>query len=226
MALKSDESSKKYWLMVSNMKHLVNFHPGTQKSKNFTPMGYFCPKYMKFELKKYRGVIFHYIEQWCKIWKTLTLWIQKWHEELGELSSLEHPKVGNLYYIDELFLSQAYTVSAKIFQRNYVMTLKGAAKFKRKLACELKNDIRNLVNFHANTWESKNLLFDWISLSKAYKYLDEKVQKSYVSWNWRVMQSLKENWLLVPNMTWGIWWILMRAVASLEICTLMCYFCQ
>ena len=27
-------------------------------------------------------------------------------------------------------------------------------------------------------------------------------------------------------MTWGVWWILMQAVASLEICTLMCYFCQ
>ena len=39
------------------------------------------------------------------------------------------------------------------------------------------------------------------------------------------MQSLKKNWLLVPKMTWGIWWILMRVVASLEICTLMYYFC-
>ena len=27
------------------------------------------------------------------------------------------------------------------------MTLKGVAKFKRKLTCGLKNDIRNLVNF-------------------------------------------------------------------------------
>ena len=106
------------------------------------------------------------------------------------------------------------------------MTLKGVAKFKRKLTCGLKNDIRNLVNFYASSWKSKNWHFDWIRLSKVYKYLDEKVQKSYVSWNWRVMQSLKKNWLLVPKMTWGIWWILMRVVASLEICTLMCYFCQ
>ena len=29
-----------------------DFHPTTQKSENFTPMGYFCQKYMKFELKK------------------------------------------------------------------------------------------------------------------------------------------------------------------------------
>ena len=68
--------------------------------------------------------------------------------------------------------------------------------------------------------------FDGFHLSKEDEVLDEKVQKSYVSWHWQVMQSLKKNWLLIPKMTWGIWWILMRAVASLKICTLMCYFCR
>ena len=32
--------------------NLLNFHPATQKPKNFTSMGYFCPKYMRFERKK------------------------------------------------------------------------------------------------------------------------------------------------------------------------------
>ena len=106
------------------------------------------------------------------------------------------------------------------------MTLKGVAKFNRKLTCALKNDVRNLVNFHASSQKSENLHFDWILLSKAHKCLDEKVQKSYVSWHWRVRQSLKKKWLFVPKMAWGIWWILMRAVTSLEICTLMYYFFQ
>ena len=61
--------------------------------------------------------------------------------------------------------------------------------------------------------------------SKARKVLHEKAQKTYLSRHWRVMQSLKKNWLLVPKMTWGIWWILMRAVVSLKIWTSMCYFC-
>ena len=34
-----------------DMRNLVNFHPTTQKSKNFISMAYFCPKYMRFELK-------------------------------------------------------------------------------------------------------------------------------------------------------------------------------
>ena len=58
------------------------------------------------------------------------------------------------------------------------MTLKGDAKFKEKLICGLKKDVRNLVNFYASSQKSENLHFDRILLSKAYKYLDEKVQKS------------------------------------------------
>ena len=64
------------------------------------------------------------------------------------------------------------------------MTLKGDAKVKGKLTRGLKNDIRNLVNFHASSRKSENLHFDGLLLSKAYKVLDEKVQKSYVSWQW------------------------------------------
>ena len=61
------------------------------------------------------------------------------------------------------------------------MTLKAEAKFKGKLTCGLKNDIRYLVNFHVSSQKSENLHFDGLLLSKACKDLDEKVQKSYVS---------------------------------------------
>ena len=57
------------------------------------------------------------------------------------------------------------------------MKLKDDAKFKGRLTCDLKNLIRNLVNFHASSQKSENLHFDWILLSKACKDLDEKIQK-------------------------------------------------
>ena len=61
MTLKSDAKFKEKLTcgFKYDMRNLVNFHPTTQKSKNFTSMGYFCPNYMRFELKKYRGVIFY-----------------------------------------------------------------------------------------------------------------------------------------------------------------------
>ena len=61
------------------------------------------------------------------------------------------------------------------------MTLKGYAIFKEKLTGSLKNDIRNLVNFHASSFKPENVHFDGLVLSKAYKFLDEKVHESYVS---------------------------------------------
>ena len=61
------------------------------------------------------------------------------------------------------------------------MTLKGDAIFEEKLTSSLKNEIRNLVNFHASSRKSENLHFDGLVLSKAFKVLDKKVQKSYVS---------------------------------------------
>ena len=48
-----------------DMRNLVNFHPATQKSRHLTLMGYVCPKYMRFELKKY----------WTEM--------QNWHKEFG-----------------------------------------------------------------------------------------------------------------------------------------------
>ena len=57
------------------------------------------------------------------------------------------------------------------------MTLKGD----HKLTGGLKNDIRNLINFHASSCKSENLHFDGLVLSKAFNVLAEKVLKSYVS---------------------------------------------
>ena len=61
------------------------------------------------------------------------------------------------------------------------MTLKCDAIFNENLAGGLKNDIRNLINFHASRRKSENLHFDELVLYKTYKILDVKVEKSYVS---------------------------------------------
>ena len=61
------------------------------------------------------------------------------------------------------------------------MTVKGDQIFKEKLTIGLKNEVKNLVTFQASSRESENLYFDGLVLSKAYKVLDEKVQKRYVS---------------------------------------------
>ena len=61
MTLKSDAKIFKktgLWFQYDT-KNLVNFQPNTKTSENFTSMGPFGPKYIRFELKKCRGNIFH-----------------------------------------------------------------------------------------------------------------------------------------------------------------------
>ena len=54
-----------------------------------------CAKYLMFDLKEYRGVIFHDTEGWCKIWRKTDLWFGKWHEKYGKFSP-EQFKVSKL----------------------------------------------------------------------------------------------------------------------------------
>ena len=55
------------WLVVSK---LDKFWPEHSKVSNiFILMGSFWTKYILFELKKYRGIIFHETAEWCKIWR-------------------------------------------------------------------------------------------------------------------------------------------------------------
>ena len=77
------------------------------------------------------------------------------------------------------------------------MRLMSDAKFKETLTRALKNDIRDLVNFHGSSWNSENLHFERLLLSITYKVWIQKVQKSYLLWHWRVFQTLKKNWLFV-----------------------------
>ena len=65
---------------------------------------------------------------------------------------------------------------------------------------------RNLVNFHGRSHKSENVHFDGLVLSKVY----EKVQNSYVSWHWRVIQRKANSWEIwifcVMQLTWSSPW--------------------
>ena len=77
--------------------------------------------------------------------------------------------------------------------------------------CGLKYDMRHWMNFHLSTQKSDKLYFDGLFLFKAYVSA-KKINKNYVSWHWRVMQNLKENWLV----TWFVKSILCLSRKSTE----------
>ena len=65
MTLKNDEKSEEELACRFKIKSLKNLD--WKISKIYTLMDCFWPKCMMFELKKYRGVIFHDARERCKI---------------------------------------------------------------------------------------------------------------------------------------------------------------
>ena len=119
-----------------------------------TLMGSFWPKYIMFELKKYRGVMFHYTEEWCKTRRKTDFWFEKWHEEFGKFLP-EHWKVSNLGLWWDSFIESRKCISLKFTEELRVMKMKNDAKFKEELNCPFKIDMRNLINFDQSTWKSQ-----------------------------------------------------------------------
>ena len=110
-------------------------------------------KVIKFQLKKYRGVMFYDNEDWCRIWRKTDLLFQKW-QEFGEFWS-EHSKVSKIYTFIRPFCGKYITFDLKSAGELSLITLKSHVKFEEKLACGLENDMRNLANFHQSIWNSQ-----------------------------------------------------------------------
>ena len=92
-------------VMRDNSYNFYNRSPSKCKISDFwlltkfhqicTLIGSFCWKYIKFQLKKYRGVMSHDTEEWCKIWRKTDLLFKKW-QEFGEFWS-EHSSLQKLH---------------------------------------------------------------------------------------------------------------------------------
>ena len=71
---------------------------------------------------------------------------------------------------------------------------------------------------------SPNLLFDRLLLLKVYKIAAKKAQRSYVSWQWRVMQKLRKTDLLFQKgQKFGEFWHKYSKVSNIS--TLIVSFC-
>ena len=146
-------------------------------------------------------------ENWLVAWKmTYIIW-------LIFMQAVKGLKIWNLI---GFFVQSIWNFWWKSTEELCFMTLKSDAKFEEKLILGSKNDMRNLVSFNASSGKSENLHFDVLLLSIAYKVSAEKVQKNYLSWRWKKIQTLKKNWLFVWKMTWGIWWTLTQSVECLK----------
>ena len=79
-----------------------NWSEHSKISKICTLIASFRAKYIIFDLKKYRRVVFHDTEESCKIWRKTSLWFGKWHEEFGKFSP-EHSNTSKIWTLMSCF---------------------------------------------------------------------------------------------------------------------------
>ena len=140
-----------------------------------------------FELKKCRGAIFDSTEDWFKIWRPTDLYFLKRHEEFDKFSP-EHVQQSKNWVLSWVLLSKVKNVWAWNLQGNYVswecrtmQNLKRTWLVSSKLTWVtwwiLRGALENL----------ENLPFIGLLLTIVYNAWSEKVKRSYVWLQWRVM---------------------------------------
>ena len=114
--------------------------------------------------------------------------------------TLQCHEITFLYFFrsNVIYFTLKEPIKVKFFEISSVQ-VKKSALLSRKRAYQSMN----LVKFYVSSPKPENLHFDGILLSKSYKVSAKKEQKSYFSWRWRVIQSLKNKWLVVSNEEFG-----------------------
>ena len=198
MTLKIDAKfEEKLICCFENDKNLVKFGTSTQKL-----LFYLVLLWKVFHVwpKKYREVIFHDTEGWCKIWRKTDLWFGKWHEEYGKFSP-EHLKVSKSGLWWDPLIQNRKRMSLKSTEELCAMIMKNDAKFEEELSCHFKTDMRNLNEFWSEhlkvskifillcSFWAKYILFE---LKKYRRVIFHETEERYKIWR-RIDLSF-QNW--------------------------------
>ena len=148
-------------------------------------------KVLRSYISWYWGVVQNWKKNWLVVCKMT-------YEDFGKLSP-EHLIVSKLGFWWNPFIQIRKYMSLKFTEELCVMTMKNDAKFERKLTCAFKltwgiwwiltRALKHLKKFH----------FNGIFSTKVYNFWAKQVQRGYFWWHWRLIQNLKENWLVLSK---------------------------
>ena len=120
----------------------------------------------------------------CKIWRELIFCFKNDKNLVNfDLSTKNSKKFALWSLLCKVFWPTKY-------REVYFMTLKSHAKFEEKLTCGLENDMRNLANFHQNTWKCQNWYFHGILLFK----VENAWATNYMSYRGVISNDTEEWW--------------------------------
>ena len=185
-------------------KEFDKFWPVHSKvSKMFTLIGSFWAKYILFELKKYRAVIFHKTEEGYKICRGINFSFQNWRKEFDKFWP-DHSKVSNIFTLIVSFWAKYILFELKKYRGVIFHKIEEGYKIWRGKNLPFQNWHQGIWQVFTWALESlKNLCFNWLLVTKIYIAWATKLQRSYLSWHWKDMQILKKNWKVSK---FGLWW--------------------
>ena len=163
---------------------------------------------------KFTGELFFMtMKKRCKTGRGIDLSFQNWHEDFDEFWP-EHLKISKICPLMGC-LSTKYTVFKLKKYRGVMFDGTGHwCKIWTKIDFCFQKWHEEFGKFSPEHLKvSKFELFDGILLSKVWAW---NLQESYLSWQWKKMQNWKRNWFVVSKLTWGLWWILTRALEYLK----------
>ena len=114
-------------------------------------IGSLWPKYIMFELQKYRRVIFHNNEELCKFLRKTDLWFEKWHKKFGKFSP-EHLKVSKLGLWWDPFVQSRKGMTLKFTEELCVTRINNHAKFEEKCAISESSRPFSILNGVYGKW--------------------------------------------------------------------------
>ena len=137
-------------------KEFHKFWPEHSKvSKMFTLMGSFWVKYILFEMKNYREVIFHETKEGYKIWGGIDLSFQNWHKEFGKFWP-EHSRVSKMFTLMGSFWANYIFFELKKYRGVIFHETEEGYKIWRGIDMSFQNWHWSFTNFDLSTRKSKN----------------------------------------------------------------------
>ena len=162
-------------------------------------MGSFWAKYILFELKKYRGVIFHETEEGYKIWRGINSSFQHWHKEFDKIWP-EPSKISKIFILLGSFWAKYIFFELKKYRGIIFHETEKRYKIWRGIDLSFRNTKAIYQNLTQALESLRNYHFNGLLLSKVYILWTKKVQRNNFSWNWREIENLERNRLVVSKL--------------------------
>ena len=194
------EEGYKIWRLIDLL--FQNWHKEFDKlwlerlkvSKIFILMGSFWAKYILFELKKYRRIIFHETEEGYKTCRGINLLFRNLHKKFDKFWS-EHLEVSKIFALMGFFWAKYILFGLKKYRGVIFHKTEEWYKIWRRIDLPFKNWHKEFDKFWQKHSKSlKNFHFKGLLLSKVYIVWAKKVQTKNLSWNWRGIQNFGEEW--------------------------------